>query len=194
MAFIKESFLRKKASDRELQRFSEQCIVKSASLASITVFLSHSHKDKEIAQGFKNLLAQCGIKVYIDWEDSELREAPNKETAERIKEKIKKLDLFILLATKNSLSSRWCPWEIGIADGYKGYDMILIVPISDDYGNFIGNEYLKLYKRVEIVKPEKLFILEPEVREYGTILYESEIGYQGKLLCNFLKRILLKEI
>ncbi len=188
MAFIKESFLREKARDSRLQRFSAQFIVKSASLESITVFLSHSHKDKEIAQGFKNLLAQCGIKVYIDWEDSELPKVPNRKTAEKIKEKIKELDLFILLATENSLFSTWCPWEIGIADSYKGYNRILIVPVSPDKDDrFIGNEYLQLYKRVEIVKPEKLFILEPEVRKYGTILHESEIGYQGKLLCNFLK-------
>jgi len=61
MTFIKESFLREKAEDYRLRTFVESYIVKSESLAEITIFLSHSHKDKELAVGFQNLLAQYGI-------------------------------------------------------------------------------------------------------------------------------------
>ena len=188
MAFIKESFLRVKAEDYRLTTFAESYIVKSASLAEITVFLSHSHKDKKLAVGFKNLLAQCGINVYIDWQDSTLPDTPNKETAKRIKEKIKILNLFILLATNYALSSRWCPWEIGIADISKGYDLILIVPIVDDSEEFKGNEYLQLYKRIEIAPGDNALVIEPEFRKYGSLLSESEIGHQGESLMSFIKR------
>ncbi len=180
MAFIKESFLRKKASDDR-----EKYIAKS--VADITVFLSHSHKDKELAVGFKNILAQCGINVYIDWQDSTLPDTPNKETATRIKEKIKMLKLFILLATNYALSSRWCPWEIGIADISKGYDSILIVPIVDNSEEFKGNEYLELYKRIEIAGDDKPLVIEPEFRKYDSLLFESKIGYQGESLMSFIK-------
>jgi hypothetical protein len=55
----------------------------------------------------------------------------------------------MFLATPNSMVSRWCPWEIGYADGKKTLDAIVIVPTKDDAGRFYGNEYLQLYRRLE---------------------------------------------
>ena len=43
----------------------------------------------------------------------------------------------------------WCPWEIGCADSIKGYEKILIIPTEDDFGNWYGNEYLQLYKKID---------------------------------------------
>ena len=59
------------------------------------------------------------------------------------------MDWFLFLATSNSIQSRWCPWEIGFADSVKSYEKILIIPTEDDYGNWYGNEYLQLYKKVD---------------------------------------------
>lgn len=72
---------------------------------------------------------------------------PNRETAAKIKAKIIQLDWFLYLATQNSAASRWCPWEIGYADGKKHIDKIIIVPTSDGYNNY-GNEYLALYRHI----------------------------------------------
>jgi hypothetical protein len=180
------------ARNDKLKLFAESYIVKSKLQAQITIFLSHSHKDKEIAVGFQNILAQCGINVYIDWQDSTLPDEPNRETAERIKEKIRNLGLFILLATNNALSSKWCPWEIGIADSFKGYESILIVPIVDASNEFRGSEYLQLYRRIEMDSLNKIFILEPSFRNsgYSAIFYENQIIQRGKreTLNEFLKR------
>lgn len=188
MAFIKESFLREKARDYELKTFAESYIVKSERQAKITIFLSHSHKDKEIAIGFQNLLAQYEINVYIDWQDSTLPDTPNRETADKIKRKIKELNLFILLATDNALFSRWCPWEIGVADSVKDYESILILPIVDYNGEFKGNEYLQLYRRIEIDKVGETFVVEPAFRKYGITFSKYEITYQSEALKEFLKR------
>jgi hypothetical protein len=192
MAFIKESYLREMARNNRLKNFAESYIVKSKLQAKITIFLSHSHNDEEIAVGFQNILAQSGVFVYIDWQDSTLPDKPNRETAERIKEKIRNLDLFILLATNNALSSKWCPWEIGIADSVKGYESILIVPIVDASNEFRGSEYLQLYRRIEMDSLNKIFILEPSFRNsgYSAIFYENQIIQQGKreTLNEFLKR------
>lgn len=38
-------------------------------------------------------------------------------TPATIKQKIRDLTSFLFLATPNSIASRWCPWEIGYADG-----------------------------------------------------------------------------
>lgn len=114
-----------------------------------TAFLCHSHKDHELAKGLQVLMKENGWNLYIDWEDSEMPSTPNKETANRIKTKIKTTDWFLFLATGNSTQSRWCPWEIGFADSAKGYDKILIIPTANDYGTWYGNEYLQLYKKMD---------------------------------------------
>ena len=177
------------AKNDRLKNFAKSYIVKSKLQAKITIFLSHSHKDKEIAVGFQNILAQCGINVYIDWQDSTLPDEPNRETAERIKEKIRNLGLFILLATNNALSSKWCPWEVGIADSIKGYESILIVPIVDASNEFRGNEYLQLYKRIEMDSVSEIFfIIDSSFRKYGATLSENDIAYHGEPLIGFLRR------
>jgi hypothetical protein len=48
------------------------------------------------------------------------------------------------------MTSRWCPWEIGFADGKKTLDRIAIVPTQDNYGQFYGNEYLNLYNKIDV--------------------------------------------
>jgi hypothetical protein len=48
------------------------------------------------------------------------------------------------------MSSRWCPWEIGFADGKKAHDHIAIIPTSDGQGHFYGNEYLNLYNKIDV--------------------------------------------
>jgi hypothetical protein len=114
-----------------------------------TAFLCHSHKDRDLALGLKATIESQGGTLYIDWLDEEMPETPNRQTAQRIKDKIVECDLFMFLATHNSMVSRWCPWEIGYADGKKIIDAIVIVPTKDDTGRFHGNEYLQLYRRLE---------------------------------------------
>lgn len=114
-----------------------------------TAFLSHSHKDAVLAKGLQVYLRQQGWNVYIDWEDTAMPDRPNRETADRIRRKIVDFDLFLFLATYNSMTSRWCPWELGYADGKKMNDSILIVQTTDDHGASYGSEYLQLYRRVD---------------------------------------------
>lgn len=114
-----------------------------------TAFLCHSHLDRNLAEGLQVLLQNSGIKLYIDWQDSEMPARPNRVTASRIKEKIVQTEFFFYLATENSSSSRWCPWEIGYADGTKNINKILVVPVKDG-GKIYGAEYLDLYRRIDI--------------------------------------------
>ena len=97
--------------------------------------------------------------------------SPNSETANKIKVRIKELDWFIFLATKNSLESKWCPWEIGYADGVKYYDDIVILPTYDAFGRFYGNEYLRLYRSIQF---SEIYTQIAECRTPG-------IGYSTRL-------------
>src|SRR5262245_27456812 len=114
-----------------------------------TAFLCHSHRDTELAQGLVALLLEAGWRVYVDWQDTEMPDTPNRETAKRIQQRIVELDYFLFLATSNSMSSRWCPWEIGYADGKKHIDRILVVPTRDGVKTH-GNEYMQLYRRIDM--------------------------------------------
>jgi len=115
-----------------------------------TAFLSHSHADATLALGLQEMLKNQGWDVYIDWQDQTMPEKPETETAFNIKAAIVRADWFLFLATQNSMASRWCPWEIGFADGRKPHERIVIVPTQDSYGHFYGNEYLNLYNKIDV--------------------------------------------
>ncbi|MSM38680.1 MAG: TIR domain-containing protein [Geobacter sp.] len=155
-----ESQLKGFASSYTLNKSASQ-VFESASTAKTTMFLSHSHKDKELAKGLKNHLKSFGVNIYIDIEDSDMPGSTNRETAERIKGAITRLHYFLILATRNAMDSKWVPWEIGVADGKKPHDKILVVPVIDPTGKFHGSEYLQLYKRIDTANDGNSAIFEP---------------------------------
>lgn len=134
-----------------------------------TAFLCHSHKDQGLAKGLVTLLAEAGWRVYVDWADTEMPDTPNRETAKKIQQKIIDLHFFLFLATSNSMASRWCPWEIGYADGKKPLDQIFVIP-TIDAGRTHGNEYLQLYRRIDVADiGQQLSAYSPGLA-YGTAL------------------------
>lgn len=164
---INQSSIRAYAGRAELRK-SERIVEEARQAGKQTAFLSHSHKDAELAKGLQGFLQAQGWKVYIDWEDTSMPPKPNRETAQKIKDRIKRLDWFLYLATANSASSRWCPWEIGYADGAKGIDRIVVIPTRDSAGQNYGNEYLDLYKRVTTADVGGFGVFGPNNR--GTLL------------------------
>jgi len=145
-----------------------------------TAFLCHSHKDKNMVRGLQNLLNENGWNVYIDWLDEELSASPDKETAKKIKNKIDQLTWFLFLATANSTSSRWCPWEIGYADAIKRHEAILIIPTEDDNGVWHGNEYLQLYRQItdasdQVARKSGLAAFDPKSNQGGTWVEDLKI-------------------
>lgn len=138
-----------------------------------TAFLSHSHYDNTIAKGLSTELKNQGISLYLDWDDTTMPKNTSRETAEKIKKKIKECDFFLILATQNALKSRWVPWEIGIADSIKHINKIGIIPIVKDDGSFSGNEYLQIYHHIHVGQNNNLFVIEPN--ETKSILLENWI-------------------
>jgi len=132
-----------------------------------SAFLCHSHHDEALAKGLVTVLGEKGISLYIDWADQTMPPTPNKITAQKIKDKIRESDLFLFLATQNSMTSHWCPWEIGYADGVKQHQAILIIPTSDSSGTHHGNEYLQLYRKIDITSMGELQLYEA-ANSYGS--------------------------
>lgn len=113
-----------------------------------SAFLCHSHHDHQLAMGLQVALREQGLDLYIDWQDSTMPTTPNKETASKLRQRMVECDLFLFLATENSMNSRWCPWELGYADGRKQSNWITVVPTSDGYTTH-GSEYLGLYRHID---------------------------------------------
>lgn len=114
-----------------------------------TGFLCHSHKDRDLALGLQQWLKEQGMELYIDWLDPYMPDTPNGTTADRIRTAIKGADVFLFLTTNDSMVSRWCPWELGFADGVKRNEKIALIATRDASGNYYGNEYLQLYRRID---------------------------------------------
>ncbi len=141
----------KRAANRATQRNRQEQIKILQELPSENkAFLCHSHKDKDLALGLQILLLENECYLYIDWQDNDMPETPDKTTALKIKKRIADFGWFLFLATPNSTTSQWCPWEIGIADTRKENNKILVIPTTDHSGKWYGNEYLQLYDRIVI--------------------------------------------
>ena len=110
-----------------------------------SIFLSHSHLDKDYVKDVVAFLRDRDVNCYVDWMDDTMPEKTSGITASIIKTKIKENNKFVFLATNNALSSKWCNWEIGYGDAQKYIDRIAIFPLKDDNGEWQGNEYLQIY-------------------------------------------------
>lgn len=114
-----------------------------------TAFLSHSHQDREYVLGLQALLLRSGWKVYLDWQDEEMPNKPTEETAAKIVERIEGNEWFLFLATDNSLKSRWCPWEVGIAhEAKERHKLAIVMTRNIRTREMLGNEYYHLYRRM----------------------------------------------
>ena len=136
-------------------RKSEALILESITAAAYAdhfdMFLSHTIRDAEIILGMKELFAEMGYKVYIDWiDDPQLdRRSVNRNTADKIRSRMQQCNSLFFVTTQSSLDSKWMPWECGYFDGIKS--KVAIVPVvqysSDE--KYRGQEYLGLYPYCE---------------------------------------------
>ncbi len=143
----------KVASFEDIKTFSERAIERPDYYGYPKyVFISHKHSDLEYLKGFIDYLKSIyKINPYIDSMDSEMPKNTCPQTAKRIKYVIGKCYKFILLATNDALSSKWCNWEVGIADKtkFENNDMAILPMVDDLYTKYNGNEYLALYPSIE---------------------------------------------
>lgn len=143
------------------ESFSRTRYFNSGSIVSasgITVFISHKHSDlKSIGDenDLKGLLdylrSVYNVVPYIDSMDKRMPKETCAETANRIKYVIDACDKFLLLATNKALASKWCNWEVGVADKKKLFtqDMAILPMLDNNDTLYDGNEYLELYPYLE---------------------------------------------
>lgn len=114
-----------------------------------TVFVSHKHDELQELKGVLGFLqTQYGVKAYIDSQDPSMPKITSETTAANLKERIRRCDKFILLATNAAIDSKWCNWELGYGDAQKFRNHIALFPLKPrgSYDSlYRGAEYLSLY-------------------------------------------------
>src|SRR2546425_6409381 len=65
--------------------------------AAVTVFLSHSHKDRDLIEPSVAFLRSHGVKIYVDWMDEGMPDVVSGETAKKIKKRIQEQKKFLVL-------------------------------------------------------------------------------------------------
>lgn len=145
------SIARTRASAMELKGIINEHRAFSKTNSVTSIFISHSHYDKEIVEQTKIFFENLGVKIYVDWADEAMSLKTNAITALKIKNQIiNQNDKFILIATNNALASKWCNWELGIADPFKLENKkMALLPLADNEGTWNGAEYLQIYSRIE---------------------------------------------
>lgn len=154
------------------------------------VFLSHKHDEEAILQDVIAFLKDEGVDVYVDWMDPTMPAYTNAKTAEKLKQKIKIADKFILIATQSAINSKWCNWELGLGDAAKYIDNIALLPINKTYENFRGAEYLAIYPRIEYQDGTTRYSNGHYIGRGYYVIYPSDINGNSMLypLKNWLKR------
>lgn len=110
-------------------------------------FISHSHKDLQIAIEINNLLAQGKVNSFLAHKDIQVSE----EWREKILSEIFQSNIFICILTKNYQESPWCVQESGIAAFKK--DM-RIIPVSID--GTLSPGFIRKFQAVHIEPDHKI--------------------------------------
>lgn len=142
-------------------RIAESYRGKERASAGPSIFLSHSHADKDIVEPAANFFASLGVSVYVDWLDPNMPAITNAQTANTIKLMIQVNKRFVVLATERSLQSRWVPWELGYADGEKKLSDIAILPIAEDLYRDAPNEYIQVYSEIAKTTNNEWYVFGP---------------------------------
>lgn len=182
---LTKSYLSQQAERRNITEYGRktQIIQENADLSTIydsvqkrrvkeyDIFLSHSSLDKRLVLTLVNLFNEAGYSVYVDWiGDPQLdRSNVNKNTAQVLRDRMNSSKGLAYVATSNSITSKWCPWELGYFDGKKN-GRSCILPIMESQ-TFRGQEYLGLYPYIQYTQVSGKDKYEFGVYEQGTDEY-----------------------
>ncbi len=130
-------------------------------------------------------------KVYVDWLDNTMPIMTSGKTGTIIKERIEKLDKFILVASDAAIESKWCNWELGYGDAKKyAAGKIALFPISKVDGAWKGSEYMQMYPTIQYYDGSQRYSNMHEVITEG--YYYRYLGHNGRFCLKKLSEWLME--
>ena len=122
------------------------------SLTQKNLFLSHSLLDVKHARWALGILEQSGARVYLDIRDSSLTSMNVTDIAARLRGVIRECKRLVTLVTENTQTSKWIPWEMGLADAVATEERVALFPLRPNASAgelWAKQEYFGLYPRIE---------------------------------------------
>ncbi len=114
------------------------------------IFVSHSYADTENVKAEVSRWESGGdYKIFADFKDEWLRESSLRgimdyALANHLRQAIRRSLMFVFVVSRNSVSSGWMPWELGLAHGSVGrVHLYLLEPGAMEACS--KREYLQLY-------------------------------------------------
>jgi hypothetical protein len=149
--FKKSDLLPFDASKRLAGRNALRHVAKADSDATFDIFLSHSHEDAELIAELYKQITEMGFTVYVDWivdrTDQTLKVTPG--SAAWVRLRMQHCATLLYATSRNSVDSKWMPWELGYFDGENGKVAILPIVEFDAYTDeYHGQEFLGIYPYV----------------------------------------------
>lgn len=137
-------------------RFLNEGIRRSASILSGTsdLFLSHSRSDiGPLLDGAIEILDDHGASVYADVLDPEAKQLPPGRFGAFFSQAIEDTERLVALVTGQTATSRWVPWELGLAHGIHSLNRVAIWPVKEreETVSWPRQEYFAMYPRIETV-------------------------------------------
>lgn len=169
MAFITRTQLESINVRPERVTEARSALRKTASV-NPSVFVSHSHSDRDLIGKVVELLLNAGADGYVDWLDEGMPTTTSEVTALALRQKMRQADKLLLVATDRALQSRWVPWELGYFDGKRGIDSIAIMPVTVASA-WTGSEYIGVYARLIFADNGKLAVF-PAGKTQGALLHD----------------------
>lgn len=152
---LTNEFLRRESIKRDISNASETRILNKnhtvfSKKESYDLFISLSFLDKKLILTLIDLFNNAGYSVYVDWIDDKNLDKNNVsyKTAKFIRNRISECKGLSYIATGNIVNSKWCPWELGLADGLLN-GKACILPILKEPGVFNGVEFVGIYPIIE---------------------------------------------
>lgn len=141
------------SQDRQYQVLTENRAIFSSN-NTYDIFLSHSYLDRNTVYVIVDLFNKSGYSVYVDWMvDIQLdRSQVNRATAETLRRRMRACKGLAYVSSRNSTSSKWCPWELGYVDGRKNGRCAILPVLDTASSTFTGQEYLSLYPYIDYAK------------------------------------------
>lgn len=136
---------------------AERRVKLARSLAEKDLFLSYSHKDAAHVRPALGLLEQHGANVYVDLQDGGIKGLAGSDIAARLRQTVRRCRRLVVIVSDQTGSSRWIPWEMGLADGIAGSDHVALLPLRPGPSAstlWLNQKYFDLYARIERVTLE----------------------------------------
>ena len=126
---------------------SEDGVKIAKSIRDKDLFLSHSLSDTSSVRDAVGLLQQHGANVYCDINDAFLAAALFLDVASRLRRAIQTCRRLVVLMTENTHTSRWIPWEVGLADAFATSARVALLPLCSSNSSselWATQEYFEL--------------------------------------------------